>query len=144
MAKSLAVRGKLDAMSKLTLFLLLMSACLAGCSQHAPPIKTMTTDSNGIKIDLMSDPDPPLVGANKFIIRLTDDTTGAPIVNANVTISAYNALAGGGDRESGRSKGDGTYEVPITLAIPDSYKLDVEVQRPSQDDSDAEFDISVG
>lgn len=101
----------------------------------------MEQDSNGLKIDLTAQPDPAQSGDNVFTIRLTDDSTGQPVVNANVTVSAYNQLAGGGDRESGRSQGDGTYNVPIKLGIPDQYRLDVEVQRPGHDDSDVSFTV---
>jgi len=110
-----------------------------GCSQKAQKVGDQVQDVDGLKIELTSDPDPPRTGVNNFYVRLTDDSSASPVVNANVTISAFNDLAGGGDRESGRSQGDGSYRVPITLGIPDDYKLDVEVQRPQHDDADVEF-----
>jgi hypothetical protein len=129
-------------MLKITLFVILLPAlAICGCSPRASKVGTQVSDSNGVKIELTAYPDPAIAGANTFYVHVTDDDTGQPVVNANVTISAYNELAGGGDRESGRSQGDGTYMVPIKLGIPDRYNLDVEVQRPGHDDSDTTFTV---
>jgi hypothetical protein len=122
----------------------LLTALLTGCSPKVAKVGTVAAISNGVRIELTASPDPPVAGDNTFVIRLADSTTGAPIVNANVTISAYNELAGGGDRESGRSQGDGSYNVPIKLGIPDTYKLNVQVQRPGHDDADTQFSITSG
>ncbi len=132
--------GKLQTMLKSTFFVVLaISILITGCSKKAAKITTLSTDNNGVKIALSSAPDPPQAGSNTFTVRVTDDATQAPVVNANVTISAYNDLAGGGDRETGRSQGDGTYNAPVKLGIPDKYKIDVQVQRPGHDDADAQF-----
>jgi hypothetical protein len=117
---------------------------LTACSSKGTKIGSKALISNGIRIGLTTDPDPPHSGDNKVIVRLLDAATGEPVVNANVTVSAYNALAGGGDRESGRAQGDGEYDVPIKLPIPDTYKLDVQVQRPAQPDADATFEVTAG
>ena len=115
-----------------------------GCSSKGSKVGNLVSDSNGVKIELTSNPDPPIAGDNTFTITLTDDSTGSPVVNANVTVSAYNELAGGGDRETGRSQGDGIYDIPIKLGIPDRYKIDVVVQRPGHDDSNTEFMVNAG
>jgi len=121
--------------------ILIFAAMTAGCSKKPAKVGAVSADNNGLRITLTSLPDPPQSGANTFTIKLTDSASGVPVVNANVTISAYNDLAGGGDRESGRSQGDGSYNVPIKLAIPDKYRLDVQVQRPGHDDSDVQFTV---
>jgi hypothetical protein len=121
---------------------LLVPFCLLGCSQKAAKVGLKAQESNGVRIYISSDPDPLQTGDNTLIVKLMDIATNEPVVNANVTVSAYNELAGGGDRESGRSQGDGQYNVPVKLGIPDSYRLDVQVQRPSQPDSDATFSVT--
>jgi hypothetical protein len=128
--------------SSLIVLLLLMATMITGCSSRGTKVGIQAQESNGVRIYIAIDPDPPQAGDNKILVRLVDLASNQPIVDANVTVSAYNELAGGGDRESGRSQGDGEYDVPMKFGIPDSYRLDVEVQRTGQQDSDASFTVT--
>jgi hypothetical protein len=121
-----------------------LAALLSGCSSEGTKVGVKAAESNGVRIEMTTSPDPMQAGDNVVMIHLTDMSSGQPVVDANVTISAFNELAGGGDRESGRSQGNGDYNVPIKLGIPDKYNLDIEVQRPGEQDSDATFTINAG
>jgi hypothetical protein len=121
--------------------LLILPFLIAGCSKKPSKIGTLSSDNNGLHIELTSLPDPPQAGSDTFTIKVSESASGAAVVNANVTVSAFNKLANGGDRETGRSQGDGTYSVPINLGIADKYTLDVQVQRPGHDDSYTQFKV---
>ena len=101
----------------------------------------MTAENNGVRVVAVCNPAPPRSGDNVFTFTVTDSGTGQPVVNANVTAGTFNKLTGGGDRQAGRSQGNGIYEVPIKFGIPDTYELDVTVQRTGQPDAQARFTV---
>src|SRR5579862_995069 len=94
-----------------------LAALVSGCSNKLSPSGPVAQEKDGLHIQLVTDPNPAQVGDNTLTVTVTDGNTNAPVVNANVTISAYNKLAGGGDQETGRSQGNGVYNVPIKLPI---------------------------
>jgi hypothetical protein len=117
-------------------------ALISGCSNKLQPSGPAAQDKDGLHIQLVTDPNPAQVGDNTLIVTVTDSGTNAPVVNANITINAYNKLAGGGDQETGRSQGNGVYNVPIKLPIADQYTATVTVQRTGQPDVSAQFPIA--
>ena len=122
--------------------ILALAALVPGCSDKLQPSGPVTHSAAGLNIQLATDPNPPQVGDNTLIVTVTDATTNAPVVNANITISAYNKLAGGGDQETGRSQGNGVYNVPIKLPIADQYTATVTVQRSGKPDVGIQFPIA--
>lgn len=115
-----------------------------GCSPRPQASGPVGQDSNGLHIQLATDPNPLRAGDDTLIVTVTDLATSQPVVNANVTITAYNKLAGGGDTETGRSQGGGVYNVPIKLPIADQYTATVTVQRLGKPDSSVQFPLDAG
>ncbi len=82
-----------------------------------------------------------IAGDNTLIVTLTDDKTNVPI-NATVSAAASTTLVGEQRPESGRAQGNGVYFVPIRFGVPDTYDIDVSVQRTGMPQSDATFKIT--
>jgi len=116
----------------------------AGCSPKPEATGPQAADIGGLHIVLAADPSPVRVGDNTLIVTVIDSSTNKPVVDANVTVSTYNQLAGGGDQETGRSQGNGVYNVPIRLAIMDMYKTTVTIQRVGKPDVSAQFTLNAG
>ncbi|HEX5323621.1 MAG TPA: FixH family protein [Capsulimonadaceae bacterium] len=126
----------------LPLFGLALAGLLSGCSAKVGPSSPVAQNAGGLHIQFATDPNPPRVGDNTLIVTLTDSKTNAPVVNANVTGAAYNKVAGGGDQETGRSQGNGVYNVPIKLPTPDQYTANITVEQIGKPDVSAKFPLS--
>jgi hypothetical protein len=118
--------------------------CMTGCSPRPQATGPVAQDSGGLHVVLTTDPSPLRVGDNTLIVTLTGQATSAPVVDANVTVTAYNQLAGGGDTETGRSQGNGVYNVPVKLPISDQYTASVTVQRLGKPDVTVKFPLDTG
>lgn len=123
------------------LFLILS---LPGCSPKPQATGPVAQDSGDLHIVLTTDPSPLRAGDNTLIVTVTNSATNQPVVDANITITAYNKLAGGGDTETGRSQGNGVYNVPIKLPLADQYMATVTVQRVGKPDATVKFPLDAG
>lgn len=103
---------------------------LAGCSPRAtmPPQPASQTVS-GLTVQ-MTTPQTPHSGDNTLNLTLTDAATNMPVPDANVTCTP-NMLAPRGTFEavSGRSQGNGVYQVPVRLPIATRYELQFDITR---------------
>ena len=117
---------------------------LSGCSAKPGASGPVAQDSGDLHIVLATDPTPLRVGDDTLIVTITDQATNQPVVDANITVTAYNQLAGGGDTETGRSQGNGVYNVPIKLPIADQYMGTVTVQRLGKPDVSVKFPLDAG
>ncbi len=123
--------------------LLIFLMALPSCSEKKPWAGPLTQQDNGVVVQMSTLPNPPSVGDNTLIFNMHDAASQAPVVNADLTVSSFNQLAGGGDKETGRSQGGGTYNVPMRFGVNDAYTIDVRVQRPGQPDAEVKFTIDV-
>lgn len=131
-------------LTSLLLILLFTLLLLPGCSPKPRASGPVSQDSGGLRIVFATDPSPLRTGDDTLIVTLTDESTNRPVVDANVTITAFNQLVGGGDTETGRSQGNGVYNVPIKLPIADQYMATVTVQRLGKPDVSVKFPLDVG
>jgi len=113
----------------------------SGCSP-----KPVTTDStqvvDGLKIEVTSDPPEPHTGDNNLEVNIHDAKTGLPLVDANVagTVKMTSPTLPG-VIQTGRSKGNGLYEIPVSYPTATSYDISIEVDRPGHEAAD--FNLSV-
>ena len=84
----------------------------------------------------------PHTGDNMLSVRVVDAKTHAPVGNANLTASPeMMAPRTPGAITSGRAQGDGVYEIPVRLAIPSRYDIDVKIERPGQPTASVTFPV---
>ena len=110
---------------------------LAGCApKPSAPVRPVTQTVGGLTIQMTTipaqatTPAPPHSGDNTLSLTLTDAATGAPVGDANVTVTP-NMLAPReqGATNSGRAQGNGVYQVPLRLPIATKYDVEVQIER---------------
>ena len=113
---------------------------LAGCSKPAPPAVAQKTV--GDLAATLTASQPPHVGDNSFSVTLADAVTHAPIGNANITATPEMlSHSGTGSPSSGRSQGNGLYQVPIRLGIATRYDITLHIERPGTPAVDVSFPV---
>jgi hypothetical protein len=133
-AKARTIAALAGALGLITLF---------GCSP-----KPVTTDVkqvvNGLNVEVTSNPPEPHTGDNDIELNIRDATTGMPVVDANVagtaTMTAPNVQ---GPTQTGRSKGNGLYEIPVEFAAVSSYAISIQIDRPGHTTTDLNITIDV-
>jgi len=114
-----------------------------GCSP-----KPVTTDIkevvNGLNIEVTSNPPEPHTGDNDIELNIRDAKTGLPVVDANVAGTAsMTAPNVQGPTQTGRSKGNGLYEIPVEYAAVSTYAISVQIDRPGHTTTDLNISIDV-
>lgn len=113
---------------------------LAGCSHPAPPVTAHKTVGD-LAVSFTADP-PPHVGDNSFRVAVADAETQAPVGNANITADPEMLSQNGtGTKTSGRSQGNGLYQVPVRLGISTRYDISLHIERPGKPAADVSFPI---
>ena len=119
-------------------FLLLSFPLLAGCSHPAPAVTAHKTVGD-LAVSFTADP-PPHVGDNTFRVTVADAQT--PVGNANITADPQMLSQNGtGTKTSGRSQGNGVYQIPVRLGIATRYDLSLHIERPGKPATDVSFPI---
>lgn len=114
---------------------------LPGCSS-APVTTHETKTAGGIKIDITSDPESPHVGDNDLEVNLSDAKTGFPVVDANVAGTVVmTAPQLPGVSTTGRSKGNGLYEIPVSFPTATTYTVWIDIERPGHAAVDIDLPI---
>jgi hypothetical protein len=114
----------------------------AGCS-HPTNQKTIQTQQNsGLTVTMTTVPSPPHSGDDTIDLDVTTTATGLPLEGANITATA-DMLAPkiAGSQVSGRSRGNGRYEVPVRLGIAAKYDVHVQIVQQGQAPVDFVFPI---
>ena len=84
----------------------------------------------------------PHTGDNTLTVRVVDAKTQAPVGNANLTASPEMlSPRTPGAVTSGRAQGDGVYTIPVRLAIPSRYDIDLKIERPGQPPASVTFPV---
>lgn len=121
------------------LVLILLAVFLAGCRQE-----TTATDNPDIEVDLVVQPDPPVVGESTLIVSITD-ASGAAISDAELELRGDMSHAGMTPVIRSVSEGsDGIYEVPFEWTMGGDWFVDVTVTRPDGSQDTERFNFSVG
>lgn len=114
---------------------------LVGCSHPAAPAAPASQTVGGLSITLSASP-PPHTGDNTLVVTLRDAATQAPIGNANVTATPEMLSPRlPGTPTSGRSQGNGVYNVPIRLGVATNYNVALHVERTGQPPADVSFPV---
>jgi hypothetical protein len=123
------------------LFCLCLTALLlAGCSKPAPPPTAHKTIGD-LSVTLTASV-PPHVGDNTFSVTLADAVTHLPIGSANITANPEMlSHSGTGSPSSGRSEGNGLYQIPIRLGIATRYDINLHIERTGSPAADVSFPI---
>ncbi len=123
-------------------FVLLTLVFVSGCARTAAPTASSEQTVAGMKVALATSPSPPHSGDDTLIVTLADAGTNAPIGNANVTATATMlAPRTSGAQVSGRSQGNGVYNVPVQLGIATRYQIKLHIERTGQPAVDVLFPI---
>ena len=102
------------------MWLLLLGTLVAACR---PPEETAAEVAAGWSVA----PEPPVVGAAVFSLRLTDRPTGRPISGARVRVEANMSHPGMEPAfSSAREVAPGRYEAPLELTMAGDWILSVE------------------
>lgn len=114
---------------------------LAGCS--APPVTTNVTKVvDGLSINVTSDPPEPHTGNNNLEVTIRDAKTGVPVVDANVAGTVVmTAPRLTGVTQTGRSKGNGLYEIPTVYATATTYDISIQIERPGHAAADVNLSL---
>jgi hypothetical protein len=126
----------------------------AGCSHPTNQKLTQTQQNGGLTVTMSVIPDStganennagagaPHSGDNTVVLDITTTATGLPVEGANITATA-DMLAPkiAGLQVSGRSRGNGRYEVPIRLGIAAKYDVHVQVVQQGRSPVDFVFPI---
>jgi hypothetical protein len=125
------------------LFALLALVLVSGCNRPAPtPAKPSAQTAGGMTITLTTLPSPPHSGDDTLVVTLNDAQTNMPVGNANVTATATMlAPRTSGAAVSGRSQGNGVYNVPVQLGIATRYEVKLHIERTGQPPVDVLFPI---
>jgi hypothetical protein len=120
--------------------LCLMALLLAGCSKPTPPpVAHKTIGDLTVTLTAIV---PPHVGDNTFSVTLADAVTHSPVGNANITANPEMlSHSGTGSPSSGRSQGNGLYEIPIRLGIATRYDINLHIERPNTPAAEVSFPI---
>lgn len=119
----------------------LLALLLTGCSHPAPPPAPPTQTSGGVSVTLTSTLSPH-TGDNTLTVRVVDAKTQAPVGNANLTATPEMlAPRTPGAVTSGRAQGDGVYTVPVRLAIPSRYDIELKIERPGLPPASVTFPV---
>lgn len=82
-------------------------------------------------IDVVADPDPPVVEGTDFTVTVTED--GAPVTGAQVRIDLeMTQHAHEGVRGDGEATGDGVYVVPVEFVMRGTWAGRVRVDAPGE------------
>ncbi len=120
--------------------LCLITLFLAGCSKPAPP-PVAHKGVGDLSVTLTAG-SPPHVGDNTFSVTLANSYTQAPIGNANITATPEMlSHTGTGSPSSGRSQGNGLYQVPIRLGVATRYDISLHIERPGSPPTDVSFPV---
>jgi len=120
-------------------YLWLAALLLTGCSKPPPAVAHKTVGDLTVTLTASS---PPHVGDNTFSVTLADAVTHAPVGNANITANPEMLSHNGtGSPSSGRSQGNGLYQVPIRLGIATRYDINLHIERPSTPAADVSFPV---
>ena len=120
---------------------LAVAAALVGCSHPTAPAPPASQTVGGLTITLTASP-PPHTGDNTFVVTLRDAATQAPVGSANVTATPEMLSPRlPGTPTSGRSQGNGVYNVPIRLGVATSYSIALHVERTGQPPADVSFPV---
>lgn len=113
---------------------------LAGCSHPAPAVTAHKTVGD-LAVSFTADP-PPHVGDNNFRVTVADAETQAPVGNANITADPEMlSQSGTGTKTSGRSQGNGVYQIPVRLGISTRYDISLHIDRPGRPAADVSFPV---
>ncbi|BDI30686.1 hypothetical protein CCAX7_27370 [Capsulimonas corticalis] len=118
------------------------AALLAGCSKPPADVARAEQTSGDLHVEFSTNPAPPHSGLDTIILTVTDAASGAPVGDANITGSA--AMVSPkmpGSSASGRSQGNGRYEIPLTLPVATKYEIKVHIERPQKPAVDVAFPI---
>jgi len=114
---------------------------LAGCSA-APATTNVTTVVDGLTINVTSDPPEPHTGDNNLEVTIRDVKSGMPVVDANVAGTVVmTAPRLTGVTQTGRSKGNGLYEIPTVYATATTYDISIQVERPGHPAADVNLSL---
>ena len=112
----------------------------AGCSHPAPPVTAHKTVGD-LAVSFTADP-APHVGDNSFQVTVADAQTRSPVGNANITADPQMLSQNGtGTKTSGRSQGNGAYQIPVRLGIATRYDISLHIERPGKPTADVSFPV---
>jgi hypothetical protein len=121
----------------------LVFAAVGGCAPEKPS-PPMEQTGGGLAIGLSTTPSPPHTGDDVVDLHVTDQSTNAPIGDANVTVEAESVTPRlPGSPVSGRAQGNGVYQAPVVLPIQTEYDILVQVARPGKPAANVTFRIDV-
>ena len=133
--------GSAMSRTRLRLIALGVAVTLAGCSRPSAPAAPASQTVGGLTITLTASP-PPHTGDNTFVVTIRDAATQAPVGNANVTATPEMLSPRlPGTPTSGRSQGNGVYNVPVRLGVATNYNVALHVERTGQPAADVSFPI---
>lgn len=122
---------------------LLAALAGSGCSQPAAPLVATTQMSAGITAT-MTTSDSPHTGDDTVVITLHDSDSGIPIGDANVTgVAEAQSPRLPGQSVTGRSQGNGVYDIPLNLPVISPYKIVVTAERPTHPTGTFTFSVDV-
>ncbi len=118
----------------------LAALLLAGCSQPVPPaVAHKTIGDLAVTLTASS---PPHVGDNTFSVTLADAVTHSPIGNANITANPEMlSHSGTGSPSSGRSQGNGLYQIPVRFGVATRYDISLHIERPGSPAAEVSFPV---
>ncbi len=118
----------------------LAALLLAGCAKPTPPSVAHKTIGD-LEVSLTAS-SPPHVGDNMFSVTLADAVTHAPVGNANITANPEMlSHSGTGSPSSGRSQGNGLYQLPVRLGIATRYDINLHIERPGTPAANVSFPV---
>ena len=140
-------------MSKFAIAVVAALILCSGCSSKSTKPQAQTVTVGDVTAVITPEPDPftpgsvhgvPDAGTDDLLIKLTDPTTNAPIVDAIVTVQAVTQLTGAtGDTQTGKSNGDGSYHVDkLSMPVSEVYTLHMLVDRPGKQERKLDFTLT--
>lgn len=84
----------------------------------------------------------PHTGDNTFSVKIVDNTTLLSVGNANLSVTA-DMLSPRlpGSPVSGRSQGNGYYNIPVRLGVVARYNLAIQIDRPGHPTANVTFPV---
>lgn len=118
-----------------------LAGALMGCSRTtAPPaLPQQTVGSTTITLTSGSLAH---TGDNTLAVTLADAATGAPVGNANITVTPEMLSPRlPGSSTTGRAQGNGLYTIPVRLGVASRYNIALKIERPGKTAAEVSFPV---
>ena len=110
--------------------IVIMAVLFEGCSSA---VQTQEIATDSVKITLMTNPAPSVVGKNEIVLEL-QDKNGQPLTGANVGVSAdHTDMSGMTMGGAATEQGNGKYAITADFSMSGTWRVTVTVRKEELD-----------